>query len=53
MTVDALGELILKQGPSQNIVNLDWTAFWAMNKKYIDPVAPRHTAIVSLNAAVS
>ncbi|PLB37674.1 uncharacterized protein BDW47DRAFT_126134 [Aspergillus candidus] len=53
MTVPALRELILKQGPSQNIVNLDWTAFWAMNKKYIDPVAPRHTAIVSLNAAVA
>ena len=46
MTVPALREFILKQGPSKNIINLDWTLFWATNKKYIDPVAPRHTAIV-------
>ena len=45
MTIPALREFILKQGPSRNIVNLDWTIFWATNKKYIDPVAPRHTAI--------
>ncbi|KAF6233930.1 hypothetical protein HO173_007760 [Letharia columbiana] len=45
MTIEALREFILKQGPSRNIVNLDWTLFWATNKKYIDPVAPRHTAI--------
>ncbi len=45
MTIDALREFILKQGPSKNIVNLDWTLFWATNKKYIDPVAPRHTAV--------
>ncbi|KAL2001294.1 hypothetical protein VTN02DRAFT_1936 [Thermoascus thermophilus] len=46
MTVPALREFILKQGPSKNVVNLDWTIFWATNKKYIDPVAPRHTAIL-------
>ncbi|PWY79615.1 glutamyl-tRNA synthetase [Aspergillus heteromorphus CBS 117.55] len=46
MTIPALREFILKQGPSKNIVNLDWTLFWATNKKYIDPVAPRHTAIL-------
>ncbi|KMU85210.1 glutamyl-tRNA synthetase [Coccidioides immitis H538.4] len=45
MTVPALREFILKQGPSKNIVNQDWSKFWATNKKYIDPVAPRHTAI--------
>ena len=45
MTVEALREFILKQGPSRNIINLDWTLFWATNKKCIDPVAPRHTAI--------
>ncbi|KAL2787138.1 tRNA synthetases class I, catalytic domain-containing protein [Aspergillus keveii] len=46
MTIPALREFILKQGPSKNIVNLDWTLFWATNKKYIDPVAPRHTAVL-------
>lgn len=50
MTIPALREFILKQGPSRNIVNLDWTTFWATNKKYIDPVAPRHTAIVEEHA---
>lgn len=41
----ALREFITKQGPSQNIVNQDWTQIWAINKKHIDPVAPRHTAV--------
>ena len=46
MTVPALREFILRQGPSKNVTNLDWTLFWSTNKKYIDPVAPRHTAIL-------
>lgn len=45
MTIGALREFILKQGPSRNIVNLDWSIFWATNKKYIDPVSPRHTVV--------
>ncbi|PGH18885.1 glutamate-tRNA ligase [Polytolypa hystricis UAMH7299] len=45
MTVPALREFILMQGPSRNVVNLDWTKFWATNKKYIDPTSPRHTAV--------
>lgn len=52
-TIPALREFILKQGPSQNIVNMDWTRFWAINKKYIDPVAARYTAIPSLNAVTA
>lgn len=35
MTIEALQEFILKQGPSKNIVNLDWTSFWATNKKSV------------------
>jgi glutamyl-tRNA synthetase len=46
-TVEALREFILRQGPSKNIVNLDWTSFWATNKKYIDPIAKRYTAVES------
>ncbi|KAI9707612.1 MAG: hypothetical protein M1836_000573 [Candelina mexicana] len=53
MTIGALREFILKQGPSRNIVNLDWTIFWATNKKYIDPIAPRHTAITKENAVTA
>jgi len=53
MTIGALREYILKQGPSRNIVNLDWTLFWATNKKYIDPVAPRYTAINKAQAVTA
>jgi glutamyl-tRNA synthetase len=28
---------------------MDWTSFWAANRKEIDPVAPRHTAISKKN----
>lgn len=50
MTIPALREFILKQGPSKNIVNFDWALIWATNKKYIDPIAGRHTAISNQNA---
>jgi glutamyl-tRNA synthetase len=49
MTIPALREFTIRQGPSKNIVNLDWHSFWATNKKYIDPVAPRYTAIEEEN----
>lgn len=45
MTIPALREFILRQGPSKNIVNLDWTSFWATNKAEIDKTASRYTAI--------
>ena len=50
MTVSALRDFMLQQGPSRNVVNMDWTIFWTTNKKFIDPVAPRHTAIELENA---
>ncbi|KGQ03443.1 putative glutamate--tRNA ligase, cytoplasmic [Beauveria bassiana D1-5] len=45
LTVEALREFMLKQGPSRNVVSMDWTTLWATNKKVIDPIAARHTAI--------
>lgn len=51
MTIAALRDFILKQGPSRNVVSMDWAAFWATNKKEIDPVAPRHTAILKKDHA--
>ncbi|KAL3423157.1 glutamyl-tRNA synthetase [Phlyctema vagabunda] len=45
MTIPALRDFILKQGPSRNMVVMDWTNFWASNKQKIDPIAPRHTAV--------
>jgi glutamyl-tRNA synthetase len=45
MTISALRDFILKQGPSRNVTLMDWTIFWNINKKEIDPIAPRHTAV--------
>lgn len=45
LTVQALREFMLRQGPSRNAVTMDWTILWAMNQKAIDPIAPRHTAV--------
>lgn len=53
MTIPALREFILKQGPSQNVLNLDWTLFWATNKKHIDPIAARYTAIPKEDAVTA
>lgn len=49
MTVPALREFIIKQGPSKAITNMDWALFWATNKKYIDPTASRYTAVDEVN----
>jgi glutamyl-tRNA synthetase len=48
-TIEALREFILKQGPSKNVVLLQWDSFWATNKKVIDPIAGRYTAIETTN----
>ena len=47
MTVSALREYILMQGASKNTLLLEWDKLWAVNKKVIDPVAPRFTALAS------
>ncbi|KAK9366944.1 tRNA synthetases class I, catalytic domain-containing protein [Lipomyces kononenkoae] len=49
MTVEGLRTFILGQGPSKNILNFDWSLIWATNKKVIDPVAPRHVAVIKEN----
>ncbi|GLB34771.1 putative class-I aminoacyl-tRNA synthetase family protein [Lyophyllum shimeji] len=46
MTVEALTQFMLSQGPSQAVVSLEWDSIWTLNKKIIDPVAPRHWAIL-------
>ncbi|CAK7274748.1 hypothetical protein SEPCBS119000_006330 [Sporothrix epigloea] len=47
MTIPALRDFILKQGPSRSVTTMEWGAFWAANKKEIDPVAPRHTVLAA------
>ncbi|KAI0273408.1 glutamate-tRNA ligase [Gloeopeniophorella convolvens] len=46
MTVEALTQFMLSQGPSQAIVSLEWDSIWALNKKVIDPIAPRFWSIL-------
>ena len=46
LTVAALREYILMQGASKNALLLEWDKIWAVNKRIIDPVAPRHVALV-------
>ncbi|KAH3670729.1 hypothetical protein OGAPHI_001244 [Ogataea philodendri] len=45
MSVEGLRNFVISQGPSKNIINLDWNIIWSANKKVIDPIAPRHTAL--------
>ncbi|KAF7311442.1 Glutamate-tRNA ligase [Mycena kentingensis (nom. inval.)] len=49
LTIDALREFMLLQGPSQSAVSLEWDKIWAINKKVIDPVAPRFWAAAKAN----
>jgi glutamyl-tRNA synthetase len=45
MTIEALRTYILSQGASQRELSLEWDKLWNVNKKVIDPTAPRHTAL--------
>jgi hypothetical protein len=47
LQVEALREFILSQGASKNVTYQEWDKIWTINKKLIDPVCPRHTAVVA------
>ncbi|KAJ7298321.1 hypothetical protein O6H91_Y004100 [Diphasiastrum complanatum] len=47
LTVEALKQFILSQGASKNLNLMEWDKLWTINKKIIDPVCPRHTAVFS------
>ncbi|KAG0243638.1 tRNA synthetases class I, catalytic domain-containing protein [Mortierella sp. GBAus27b] len=49
LTMEALKTYILMQGASTNYITLEWDKLWAVNRKHIDPISPRHTTIESLN----
>ncbi|KAJ8292069.1 putative glutamate--tRNA ligase, cytoplasmic [Rhodotorula toruloides] len=49
MTVEAITQFMLQQGPSQAFLNLEWDVIWNLNKKVIDPVAPRFVALEKEN----
>lgn len=33
------------QGASKNVTYQEWDKIWSINKRVIDPVCPRHTAV--------
>ena len=45
LTVEALKMFIIAQGSSRSVVFMEWDKIWAMNKKVIDPIAPRFTTL--------
>ncbi|XP_013779580.1 bifunctional glutamate/proline--tRNA ligase-like [Limulus polyphemus] len=45
MTVEGLKQFIIAQGSSRSVVMMDWDKIWAFNKKVIDPISPRFTAV--------
>lgn len=52
MTVKGLKEFIIAQGSSKSVVFMEWDKIWAFNKKVIDPIAPRHTALARTTVPV-
>uniref|UniRef100_A0A6I8S6E3 Bifunctional glutamate/proline--tRNA ligase n=2 Tax=Xenopus tropicalis TaxID=8364 RepID=A0A6I8S6E3_XENTR len=50
MTVEGLKQFIAAQGSSRSVVNMEWDKIWAFNKKVIDPVAPRYSALLKSQA---
>jgi len=53
MTVEALKQYMLAQGPSQAQIMLEWDGIWATNKKVIDPIAPRFWALLKEKLSVT
>ncbi|KAL4439440.1 hypothetical protein ABPG77_008769 [Micractinium sp. CCAP 211/92] len=45
LQLEALKEFILSQGASKNVTYQEWDKIWSINKRVIDPVCPRHTAV--------
>uniref|UniRef100_F6T8P3 Bifunctional glutamate/proline--tRNA ligase n=1 Tax=Ciona intestinalis TaxID=7719 RepID=F6T8P3_CIOIN len=52
MTVEGLKNFIVSQGSSKAIVTMEWDKIWAFNKKVIDPVAPRYTALLKSSSVL-
>ncbi|CAG5120654.1 unnamed protein product, partial [Candidula unifasciata] len=50
MTVEGLKQFIITQGSSRSVNMMEWDKIWAYNKKVIDPVVPRYTALLKSGA---
>ncbi|KAL4447111.1 hypothetical protein ABPG74_013963 [Tetrahymena malaccensis] len=49
LTVEALTEFMLAQGPSKNTNLMEWDKIWSINKSIIDPLSGRFSALSSKN----
>lgn len=49
MTIQAMRDFMIGQGDSQQQVNMEWDIVWSINKRIIDPIVPRHTAVLNKN----
>eukprot|EP01135_Chromosphaera_perkinsii_P008451 Nk52_evm19s1360 gene=Nk52_evmTU19s1360 len=49
LTIEALTEFIIAQGSSKSIVLMEWDKIWNMNRKVLDPIAPRLNAVSKVN----
>lgn len=43
--VETLTEFMLEQGPSKRSNLMEWEKLWAINKRIIDPICPRYSAV--------
>jgi glutamyl-tRNA synthetase len=43
--VETLVEFMLEQGPSKRANLMEWEKIWAINKRIIDPISPRFSAV--------
>ncbi|KAF9624869.1 hypothetical protein IFM89_015423 [Coptis chinensis] len=46
LKIEALVQFILEQRASKNLNLMEWDKLWTINKKLIDPVCARHTAVL-------
>lgn len=45
LTVEGLKQFIIAQGSSRSVVFMEWDKIWAFNKKVVDPIVPRYSAV--------
>lgn len=52
LTLEALKEFVLSQGASKAITFMEMEKLWAVNKKVLDPIVPRYTAVAKEGKAL-
>jgi glutamyl-tRNA synthetase len=52
LAIEALRQFILSQGASRSIATIEWENLWTVNKKYLDPIIPRYSAVTKKDAAI-